>query len=311
MADANPARVGQVNSAGDDRALFLKKFSGEVLTAFRENNAFMGRHMVRTIDSGKSAQFPASWKASASYHQPGAEIEGQQMNHNERIITIDDLLISPVFIPNIDEAMNHYEYRSEYSFQAGASLRREFDQNVAQVACLTARASATVSGGNGGTQVTDADADTNADSLIQSIFDAAQALDEKDVPEGDRYVFLRPEQYYLLVNSSSKLVNADYTANVNGGVDSGRVLSVAGIEIVKSNNVPDSNVTSGPTAYQGDFSNTVAVVMHRTAVGTVKLMDLAVEMEYQIERQGTLIVAKYALGHGILRPESAVEIITA
>jgi hypothetical protein len=40
-------------------------------------------------------------------------------------------------------------------------------------------------------------------------------------------------------------------------------------------------------------------------------MDLAVEMEYDMRRQGTLIVAKYALGHGILRPESAVELASA
>jgi hypothetical protein len=51
--------------------------------------------------------------------------------------------------------------------------------------------------------------------------------------------------------------------------------------------------------------------MHRSAVGTVKLIDLAVEMDYDIRRQGTLVVSKYAVGHGILRPESAVEIKTA
>ena len=37
-------------------------------------------------------------------------------------------------------------------------------------------------------------------------------------------------------------------------------------------------------------------------------MDLAVESEYDIRRQGTLMVAKYAMGHGVLRPESAVEL---
>ena len=46
-------------------------------------------------------------------------------------------------------------------------------------------------------------------------------------------------------------------------------------------------------------------------MGTVKLMDLAVESEYDIERQGTLMVAKYAAGHGVLRPEAAVQIQTA
>ena len=45
-----------------------------------------------------------------------------------------------------------------------------------------------------------------------------------------------------------------------------------------------------------------------SAAGTVKLMDLATEMEYDIRRQGTLMVAKYAMGHGVLRPEAAVGI---
>ena len=46
----------------------------------------------------------------------------------------------------------------------------------------------------------------------------------------------------------------------------------------------------------------------REAIGTVKLLDLATESEYQIERQGTLFVAKYAMGHGVLRSECAVEV---
>jgi hypothetical protein len=37
-------------------------------------------------------------------------------------------------------------------------------------------------------------------------------------------------------------------------------------------------------------------------------MDLSTEMDYQIQRQGTLMVAKYAMGHGALRPEAAVGI---
>ena len=46
------------------------------------------------------------------------------------------------------------------------------------------------------------------------------------------------------------------------------------------------------------------LVMSKDAVATVKLMDLGVESEYQINRQGTLMVAKYAMGHNILRPAS-------
>lgn len=308
MSNATVSRLGQANGTGDSDALFLKMFAGEVLGAFNETNVALSRSMVRSISQGKSAQFPATWKATASYHTPGTEIVGQTINGNERVIVIDDLLISDVFIASIDEAKAHYDFRSEYSKQLGAALSRTMDRNILQVGLLAARASATVSGGNGGTAITDADADTNADSLVGSIFAAAQALDEKDVPSEDRYVFLKPAQWYLLINSSSKLVNRDYTRGENGGVDSAELGQVAGMKVVKSNNVPSTNVATGPTAYQGDFSTTVGLVMHKSAVGTVKLIDLGMEMAYDIRRQGTLIVGKYAVGHGILRPESAVEI---
>lgn len=48
---------GQVNNAGAVDALFLKVFAGEVLTAFREQNVALDRTVVRSIASGKSAQF--------------------------------------------------------------------------------------------------------------------------------------------------------------------------------------------------------------------------------------------------------------
>jgi hypothetical protein len=49
--------------------------------------------------------------------------------------------------------------------------------------------------------------------------------------------------------------------------------------------------------------------MTKDAVATVKLMDLSVESEYQINRQGTLMVSKYAMGHNVLRPACAVALL--
>ena len=61
MANATVSRLGLVNflTGTSFDALFLKVFSGEVLTAFGQNNIFDERlHTVRTIASGKSASFP-------------------------------------------------------------------------------------------------------------------------------------------------------------------------------------------------------------------------------------------------------------
>lgn len=310
MANATVSRLGQANATGDAKALFLKVFSGEVLTQFAETNVALQRSMVRTIDSGSSAQFPVFGKGGAQYHTPGAEIVGSAVPHNERIITIDDLLIADRFISNIDEAMNHYDVRAPYSRDVGRALAKEMDVNILRTGILTARAAASVSGGFGGTRIVSANSKTVAADLIAAAFAAAQAMDEKDVPDTERFLYLLPQQYYLLVNSGHPLINRDFTPD-NGSVGEGVVYKVAGFQIVKTNNLPSTNVTTGPTKYQGNFTTTTALAMHNTAVGTVKLMDLSTEMEYDIRRQGTLIVAKYACGHGILRPEAAVEIATA
>ena len=263
----------------------------------------------------KSAQFPVIGTTSASYHTAGNEITGTQVKHNEKVINIDDLLISNAFLANIDEAKNHYDVRSIYSSEMGRALANKVDQHLVQLGVLASQASATITGGSGGGVITDADADTSAASLITSIFDAAQALDEKDVPSQDRWCVVTPAIYYNLVEND-KILNRDF-GGANGVYSDGTVIRVAGINIVKSNTAvaafaDNSSAISGTNnTYNVDASNHVALVFHKSAIGTVKLMDLGMESEYDIRRQGTLMVAKMALGHGILRPESAVTIKTS
>ena len=315
MANATVLSIGQVNGSGATDALFLKVFSGEVLTAFETASVTRDKHFVRTIASGKSASFPATWKVTGGYHTPGAEIVGQTSNVNERVINIDDLLVSSVFIPNIDEAKNHFDYRSTYSNETGVFLGTNWDKNVLQVSALAARAAATVTGANGGSSLTSLSTlyRTSATDLIAGFYAAAQVLDEKDVAQSAvRYGYIKPAQYYLLAGTpNSLLTHVDYNGGqTNGSFAGGKIIEVGGIQLVKTNNLPTTNVATGPAAYQGDFTKLAALVTTADAVGTVKLMDLSSEMEYDIRRQGTLIVAKYAMGHGILRPECAVELKT-
>jgi len=313
MANATVSRLGQVNGSGDVDSLFLKVFAGEVLTAFAEKNVMMDKHMVRTISNGKSAQFPVTGNFSAEYHTPGSEIVGTAMNHAERVITIDDLLIAHTFIANIDEAKNHYDVRANYSKKLGEALAVTADKHLFNTAILAARASATVTGGNGGARITDATMASTTATLIAALFEAAQTFDEKDVPETDRYAFVRPAQYYALTQNTDVL-NKDWGGS--GVYSEGKVFRIAGLTIVPSNHIPSTNVSTGVLAGDSDLqyavnaATTVAVVMQKEAVGTVKLLDLAMESEYDIRRQGTLMVAKYAMGHGILRPECAIELAT-
>lgn len=348
-SDTSPSRVGLVEGGSDNQALFLKKFSGEILTTFEEKNIMKPLHTIRTIQNGKSAQFPVTGVATASYHTPGQNIADSgnsylsDIKKTEKVINIDKVLLASTFLANIDDVMNHYDIRSVYANELGNVLANRFDTAVIKTFIAAARSSANLSQTNktGGQLDVTANSFT-ADSdeatggltgaqLIAALFTAAQKLDENDVSGDGRFCVLSPENYYKLItgggangqiNVANSAVNSDIGGQ--GSVANGTVPQIAGISIFKSNHVPTTDLSSTATGdgasnndvfggsgagYNGDFSDTVGIVAHSSAVGTVKLLDLATESEYQIERQGTLFVAKYAMGHGVLRPESCIELV--
>ena len=322
MANANPVSVGRANAGGSEDALFLKVFAGEVLTSFERASKTAGADMERSISSGKSATFPVMGRVAAAYHTAGAEINGSDVNHNEKVITINDLLISSVFLSNIEEAKNHWDVRSAYSQEIGRALAFTKDKHILQTIGQASLASANVSDSGYGagatitnTGIASATDATAANAMIDALFGAAKQLDANYVPSEGRKCFMRLEEYYKLANATNA-VNVDFSGR--GSIAEGKVVKIAGIELVPVAHFVASNVNSGVdqgSATAGgsnpqavNLTNYVALVSHPSAVGTVKLMDLGVEKEYDIRRQGTLMVAKYSMGHGVLRPEAAVGI---
>lgn len=315
MANANVSRLGQADLAGDVQTLFLKVFAGEVITAFETATILKPLTRQRTITSGKSAQFPAIYKASASYHSVGEEILGSDIRHNEITISIDDLLVADAFIASIDEAMNHYDVRSPYSNELGLALALAYDKNVARNIIRAARGSALFTGDTGGSALTDSDSDTSATSLAASIWLAKQTMEEKDVPVDTTEVIaaMKPAQWYLLAQESTLVLNRDVGGD--GSYSQGRFTMIGGVNVVKSNALPlgvdDSSNTDIPADYRVDMATATAIVFTEASAATVQLMGLGMESEYDIRRQGTLMVAKYAVGHGPLLNKCAVEIKTA
>lgn len=312
MSNATPSRLGQVNAAGDADALFLKVFSGLVLEAFDRQQAFKDKHMVRTIANGKSAQFPVTGLAGAKYHTPGTELLGDVIRAGERVIVIDDMIVTDAFIASIDELKNHYDVRSIYAGEMGQALAKLYDQNVARAIIQAARGSAVVDGLSGGGSDTAAGYANNGTTLWTGIFNAGVVLDTKDIPAADRFAGLRPVQYALVVQSE-KPINRDISPD-NGSIAKGNVERINDISIFKSNNLPSADDTANTgiaSQLRGDYSGTQGVVFHRGAAGTVQLQDVTMEQAYDIRRQGTLMVGKYVVGHDKLRPEAAYELKSA
>lgn len=340
----NPANPGLAGGGARGLAtnydLFLKVFSGEILTAFNETNVAKDLIMTRTISSGKSAQFPVTGKADAKYHTPGADLLSggylSQIEHQEKVINIDDMLVASTMIPRIDELKNHFDLRSIYSSELGKALAKRLDIQILKV--LFAAASTTaenVTGSGTGTTLSGVDTST-VSGIVGALYDAAAALDNNEVPDEGRFGILTPEQYYKLLTADHTAINKDFSNGSNADAAKGRIIEVAGIKLYKSphlagvqvldtaQNLDDDNTLNDPfgtgegyntdlSGYTGAVDSTKKgfLVGHSSAVGCVKLLDLATESEYLIERQSTLFVAKFAMGLGVLRPESAVAVDAA
>lgn len=321
---------GKGASTTDKLALFLKVFGGEVLTAFARTSVTTSRHMMRSISSGKSAQFPVLGRTNAAYLAPGANLDDirKDIPHTEKTISIDGLLTADVLIYDIEDAMNHYDVRSEYTAQLGESLAMAADGAVlAEIAGLCNLPDATNENIDGlgkaailETSKQQAALSTPADlgtEVIELLARARAALTKNYVPASDRVFFCGPDTYSAILTSLMPNA-ANYAAIIDP--ERGSIRNVMGFEVVEvphltSGGAGDSRVAATgqkhqfPATVQGNAkvakSNVIGLFMHRSAVGTVKLKDLALERARRANFQADQIIAKYAMGHGGLRPEAA------
>lgn len=316
----NLTRSGQALGAGDASALFLKVFAGEVLTAFERTSVMMPRHMVRTIANGKSASFPVMGRALAQYLEAGASLDEQRkaMHHNEKVITIDGLLTADAMIADIDDAMNHYDVRSEYSKQLGESLAVSADCAIInEIANLCKKATTanipTANGvlgtGTGTELVVGANTGDAAygNKVLDALIQARAEMTKNYVPASERVFVCSPDTYSALLKALMPSA-ANYQALFNP--ETGKLMPVAGFEIVE---VPHFGQAAAgakhPLAASLSTAELQGIVFHRSAAATVKLKDLAMERARRTEYQADQIVAKYAMGHGGLRPEAVCVLV--
>lgn len=323
LGTAGISNPGQKLSAGDRDALFMKVFSGEVLTAFARNTVMMSRHQVRTIDHGKSASFAVMGRTRAKYLAPGNSLDDQRkkFEHSEKVIAIDGLLTADCLITDIDDAMNHYDVRVEYSRQLGEALAQSADcaiiNELANMAAKDAAEAEENIPDNGvdaekvqgtgkafefETGLVISQSADYGNKIIEGLLAARAAFTKNYVPMGDRYCLLTPEGYSALIKALMP-DSANYQALFDP--NSGKLQTICGFEVIEVPHLLNDGV-DGKHMLNTKFTDAKlqGIVFHRSAVGTVKLKDLAMERARRAEYQADQIIAKYAMGHGGLRPEA-------
>jgi len=357
MANATQSALGRINlstgtgydGATDKYALYLKLFSGELFKGFQHNTIARDLVTKRTLKSGKSLQFIYTGRMGAAFHTPGTPILGTgDPPVAEKTINVDDLLISSAFVYDLDETLAHYELRGEISKKIGYALAEKYDRLIFRSIIRGARADHPISASGkvepGGSQIqvgtsTGAAADAlDSTKIVAAFFEAAAVLDEKGVSQDGRVAVLSPRQYYSLIENveSNALINRDEQGT---GLQTGSgVISIAGIKIFKSMNIPfqakygsastidkpgsfvgaatedqRSSVTGINNAYGNstDFATSCGIIFQKEAAGVVETIGPQVQVtsgDVSVIYQGDVILGRLAMGADYLNPAACVEL---
>ena len=313
-------------------ATYLKIFSGEMIKAYESECIARSTVQSRSLTNARSAQFIFTGRMGAEYHVPGEPILGSgDPPVAEKTIIMDDLLISSAFVYELDETLAHYSLRSEISAKIGHALAEAYDKKVFRTIAKSAREAHPITAAPGpepGGSVIRLGANNqySAQHLVDAFFEAASILDEKNVPKSGRTAVLSPRQYYALVSQvSSNILNRDY-GNTQGNLNTGEgLVSIAGINIRRSNNLPFMLTGSGSSGavagvpgenndYSGDFSTHCGLIYQRDAAAVVQALGPTVQTtgaDIKTMYQGDLIVGRLAMGAGTLNPAAAIELQAA
>jgi hypothetical protein len=316
---------GQSNPA-DDRSLFLKMFSGEVLTSFTAATLTKGKTREKNITSGKSYQFPRTGTSKAEYLQRGKEMLGNEFATGEVEVTIDGPLVAHHALWDFDVAMSQFDVRGPMTADMGQALARMYDQNNFRQIALAARTAA-VGPFPGGDRVVDSALAPDTNGLVDGLawMDAIRAAKlkkkHKNLPaSAPWYLVVTPETFDAIKyakNSAGQFVNLNSLislATAGVGAVPTEAIRFEGVTILDSNLLPQANDSANAdvfSKYRADFTKTVGLMWQPDAVAVLTLMGISTETFRDVRRQEDFIVSKQAVGHGTLRAECAVEFASA
>ena len=328
---------------------YLKLFSGELFKGFQHNTIARDLVMKRTLKNGKSLQFIYTGRMGSSYHVPGEPILGTNNPPvAEKTIVMDDLLISSAFVYDLDETLAHYELRGEIAKKIGYALAEKYDRLIFRAIARGARAAHPISASGklepgGSTIQIGSGSGAAADSLdsgkiVTAFFEAAAQLDEKGVSSDGCVAVLSPRQYYSLIEnvSSNALINRDVQGT---GLQTGEgVISIAGIKIYKSMNIPfqgkygTASTIDNPGSFVGaatedarssvnginnnygnstSFAKSSGLIFQKEAAGVGEAIGPQVQVtsgDVSVIYQGDVILGRLAMGADYLNPASCIEL---
>lgn len=308
--NSTPSYVGQVNNAGDLLARHRDHLAAMIETAYHNTKKASDFFtIVPNPKKGKSVTVPVVGTTSAQYIDSGVEMYGtNKVPIADVTIFIDKILECDIFCADDDELMAERTFRAEKAKEMGEALAQIEDKQCFIQGVKSARGAAQVKDDIGGSVIEAADMDSDPAVVAHSIFQAAQIIENKNLPRSSFRVFVNPLIYFNLVESKD-VINRLWQGL--GSYADGEIIKIAGLRLEMSNNLPKGvleNMNGARNDYSGDFTNTSALIAAPKAVGITRLMGIQTRVIPQPHRNGCLLVVRQMQGVNKLFHKYSIEL---
>lgn len=311
------------NNASNPYEMELVQFSGEILASYMRSLVLSPRVSHRNITKGRSYQFPLVGRAKAHYHTTGSHVNMDGIKTAQRLITVPGVVTSATMIDDFETMITHFEDRQQKAKEIGEALAYLKEIHTAMVLAQVAHMTKAIDDAdqvdgkfitNDKFKLASDGASTKAEfaaAVCEAIFQANVVMDDASVPDLQRTLALRSNEYNMLFEGIKDVVgyaiNREYGGY--GSFAEGTLPKIGGVELLKANTIPKTNIpqdTDNYKHYYGNFSKLIGMIFLPEAMGCVDLMSVSVENIRKPEYLGELILAKHAYGLGGLRPECCV-----
>lgn len=271
-------RPGQVLQDGDEWALHMAEFGGNVEHALYENSVLANWLPKRSLQGTSILQNFGMGRTKLTTLKPGIAPEAGGADFSKATLTVDTVVIARDVVPMLDVFQTSYDARKELADAHGEAMAEDIDQTYfiqAARAALQPNSTFAVNGVNpeghlGGTTVTlDAAGDEHDPSAVYeaiSTLETAMVKKRVDITKGGFIIALTPDLYKSL-RDAEQIVNGQYKT-ADGTTHEGMIFKAYGCPVVRSNNIPTedivghklSNARNG-NSYDGNFSKLGGLIM--------------------------------------------------
>lgn len=319
-----PVLPNQINQNGDENALILAQFTGDVEHTFQSNSVLEKFFPRKTVKGTNTLTKKAIGRTKLQKLRRGDAPDGTGVDFSKASVTVDTLMLSRHSIWVLDDIFTDIDTRKEIAIEQGTTIA-EFMDSTLSIAAAHAAAqtqSAYTQGGDapeghfGATQVAFASANDEKDpaKLYAKIGELFSKMEEekKVKPQRDGIILIvRPSVFYTL-QQAEQIVNGEYLTSDGNKLTGVPIFKAWGVPVISSENMPNSVIIDHPMSnddngnfYDGDFTKLVAVAISPRALMLAEALPLQSSVWWSDASKCWFVDSWMSFGVGLDRVELA------